>query len=58
MCLFFALYIVNKYFSNVKTPPISAVESSADYKVNQILDCKKVCGRLFYLINWKGYGPE
>ncbi|QRW24393.1 Transposon Tf2-7 polyprotein [Rhizoctonia solani] len=29
-----------------------------EYKVEQIIDSKKQQGRWFYLIKWKGYGPE
>ncbi|CAJ0956156.1 unnamed protein product [Ranitomeya imitator] len=32
--------------------------STDDYEVNAILGCKVVRGKKFYLVDWKGYGPE
>ncbi|QRW19883.1 hypothetical protein RhiXN_08858 [Rhizoctonia solani] len=29
-----------------------------EYKVEQIIDAKQQQGKWFYLIKWKGYGPE
>ncbi|CAJ0918930.1 unnamed protein product [Ranitomeya imitator] len=32
--------------------------SMDDYKVKAIFGCKVVLGKTFYLVDWKGYGPE
>ncbi|KAF8748095.1 hypothetical protein RHS01_11053 [Rhizoctonia solani] len=39
-------------------PPPETIEGEEEYKVEQIIDSKKQRGKWFYLIKWKGYGPE
>ncbi|QRW20745.1 Retrotransposable element Tf2 protein [Rhizoctonia solani] len=39
-------------------PPPETIEGEEEYKVEQILDSKRKQGKCFYLIKWKGYGPE
>ncbi|KAF8748433.1 Chromo (CHRromatin Organization MOdifier) domain [Rhizoctonia solani] len=40
-----------------KTPP-ETIEGEEEYEVEQIIDSKRQRGKWFYLIKWKGYGPE
>ncbi|KAF8759770.1 reverse transcriptase [Rhizoctonia solani] len=39
-------------------PPPETIEGEEEYEVEQIIDSKKQRGKWFYLIKWKGYGPE
>ncbi|QRW23267.1 Retrotransposable element Tf2 protein [Rhizoctonia solani] len=39
-------------------PPPETIEGEEEYKVEQIIDSKRQQGKWFYLIKWKGYGPE
>ncbi|KAF8759758.1 hypothetical protein RHS01_02208 [Rhizoctonia solani] len=39
-------------------PPPETVGGEEEYKVEQIIDSKQQRGKWFYLIKWKGYGPE
>ena len=39
------------------TPPILK-DGAWEYEVQKILDSKRVGGRLWYLVSWKGYGSE
>ncbi|KAF8680960.1 hypothetical protein RHS04_02922 [Rhizoctonia solani] len=39
-------------------PPPETIEGEEEYKVEQIIDSKWQQGKWFYLIKWKGYGPE
>ncbi|QRW26650.1 Retrotransposable element Tf2 protein [Rhizoctonia solani] len=39
-------------------PPPETIEGEEEYKVEQIIDSKRQRGKWFYLIKWKGYGPE
>ncbi|KAF8757845.1 hypothetical protein RHS01_03640 [Rhizoctonia solani] len=39
-------------------PPPETIEGEEEYKVEQIIDSKQQRGKWFYLIKWKGYGPE
>ncbi|QRW26175.1 Retrotransposable element Tf2 protein [Rhizoctonia solani] len=41
-----------------KQPPPETIEGEEEYKVEQIIDSKRQRGKWFYLIKWKGYGPE
>ncbi|QRW22885.1 Retrotransposable element Tf2 protein [Rhizoctonia solani] len=41
-----------------KRPPPETIEGEEEYKVKQIIDSKQQQGKWFYLIKWKGYGPE
>ncbi|KAF8751497.1 hypothetical protein RHS01_08596 [Rhizoctonia solani] len=41
-----------------KKPPPETIEGEEEYKVEQIIDSKQQRGKWFYLIKWKGYGPE
>lgn len=41
------------------TPPTPLVlDGEIEYEVKRILDSKRVHNDLFYLIDWRGYGPE
>ncbi|QRW17328.1 Retrotransposable element Tf2 protein [Rhizoctonia solani] len=39
-------------------PPPETIEGEEEYEVEQIIDSKRQRGKWFYLIKWKGYGPE
>ncbi|KAF8704727.1 hypothetical protein RHS03_06030, partial [Rhizoctonia solani] len=39
-------------------PPPETIEGEEEYEVEQIIDSKQQRGKWFYLIKWKGYGPE
>ncbi|QRW18202.1 hypothetical protein RhiXN_03126 [Rhizoctonia solani] len=39
-------------------PPPETIEGEEEYEVEQIIDSKQQKGKWFYLIKWKGYGPE
>jgi Chromo (CHRromatin Organisation MOdifier) domain len=39
-------------------PPPIEVEGELEYEVREILDSKMERERLFYLVDWVGYGPE
>ncbi|KAF8701563.1 hypothetical protein RHS03_06511, partial [Rhizoctonia solani] len=39
-------------------PPPETIEGEEEYKVEQIIDSKQQQGKWFYLVKWKGYGPE
>ncbi|KAF8750266.1 hypothetical protein RHS01_09482 [Rhizoctonia solani] len=39
-------------------PPPKTIEGEEEYEVEQIIDSKRQWGKWFYLIKWKGYGPE
>ncbi|KAF8748754.1 hypothetical protein RHS01_10600 [Rhizoctonia solani] len=41
-----------------KKPPPETIEGEEEYEVEQIIDSKQQRGKWFYLIKWKGYGPE
>ncbi|KAF8748123.1 hypothetical protein RHS01_11031 [Rhizoctonia solani] len=40
------------------TDPPETIEGEEEYEVEQIIDSKRQQGKWFYLIKWKGYGPE
>ncbi|QRW21787.1 Retrotransposable element Tf2 protein [Rhizoctonia solani] len=42
----------------LEQPPPETIEGEEEYKVEQIIDSKRQQGKWFYLIKWKGYGPE
>ncbi|KAF8693024.1 hypothetical protein RHS03_08515, partial [Rhizoctonia solani] len=39
-------------------PPPETIEGEEEYKVEKIINSKRQRGKWFYLIKWKGYGPE
>ena len=39
-------------------PPPIHVDSHSEFEVSKILDSKRVNGKLYYLVDWKGYGPD
>ncbi|KAF8761053.1 hypothetical protein RHS01_00627 [Rhizoctonia solani] len=39
-------------------PPPETIEGEEEYEVEQIIGSKRQKGKWFYLIKWKGYGPE
>ncbi len=39
-------------------PPPEIIEEPLIYRVQEILDSQRRGGRLEYLIDWEGYGPE
>ncbi|KAF8750040.1 hypothetical protein RHS01_09707 [Rhizoctonia solani] len=39
-------------------PPPETIEGEEEYEVEQIIDSKQQRGKWFYLIKWRGYGPE
>jgi hypothetical protein len=44
---------------NIEPPPPIIMDDSGDYyEVEDILDAKRINGKLKYLISWKGYGPS
>ncbi|QRW22406.1 Retrotransposable element Tf2 protein [Rhizoctonia solani] len=42
----------------LEQPPPETIEGEEEYEVEQIIDSKRQRGKWFYLIKWKGYGPE
>ncbi|KAF8730579.1 hypothetical protein RHS02_07663, partial [Rhizoctonia solani] len=44
--------------SFLEHPPPETIEGEEEYKVEQIINSKRQRGKWFYLIKWKGYGPE
>ncbi|KAF8747934.1 hypothetical protein RHS01_11152 [Rhizoctonia solani] len=42
----------------LKIHDVFYVEGEEEYEVEQIIDSKRQRGKWFYLIKWKGYGPE
>ena len=43
--------------TNENPPPLLVDNDGELYKVEDILDSKKINGKIKYLIAWKGYGP-
>ena len=39
-------------------PPLIVRNSIKEYKVEKILDSWLLCGKVEYLVHWKGYGVE
>ncbi|RXN12112.1 serine threonine- kinase mTOR-like isoform X2 [Labeo rohita] len=44
--------------ADVPPPPPEIIADPSVYRVNDILDSRRWGGRLEYLVNWEGYGPE
>jgi hypothetical protein len=52
-------YHENQWAGRVQEPPPpEEIEGELEYEVKEILDSKVVRGRLKYLVEWVGYGPE
>jgi hypothetical protein len=50
-----------EYYPQRKPPPAPPIEienQEENYEVEKILDSHRKRGKLFYLVKWKGYGPE
>jgi Reverse transcriptase (RNA-dependent DNA polymerase)/RNase H-like domain found in reverse transcriptase/Integrase zinc binding domain/Chromo (CHRromatin Organisation MOdifier) domain/Integrase core domain/Retroviral aspartyl protease len=39
-------------------PPAIEIENSEEWEVQEILDSKRMRGKLFYLVDWKGWSPQ
>ncbi|MBW0556095.1 hypothetical protein O181_095810 [Austropuccinia psidii MF-1] len=44
--------------SNHKPPPPIIIEEEEEWKVSQILDSKLKRGKLWYLVEWKGFSQD
>ena len=52
-------YRENRWEGRVQPPPPpDEIEGELEYEVKDVLDSKVVRGRLKYLVDWVGYGPE
>ena len=52
-------YWENRFAGRIQEPPPpDEIEGELEYEVKEILDSKFVRGRLKYLVEWEGYGPE
>jgi hypothetical protein len=52
-------YHENQWEGRVQPPPPpEEIEGELEYEVKEILDSKVVRGKLKYLVDWVGYGPE
>jgi hypothetical protein len=52
-------YRENRWEGRVQpAPPPDEIEGELEYEVEDVLDSKVVRGRLKYLVDWVGYGPE
>ena len=57
----FHVSLVKPYHPNTRKdspPPPILVGDHHEYEVQRILDAKRIRGRLFYLVDWKGYDPS
>jgi hypothetical protein len=49
----------NPYPQRVQPPPPPIeVEGTLEYEVVEILDSRRIRGKVLYLVRWLGYGPE
>ncbi|CAI5799382.1 Hypothetical predicted protein [Podarcis lilfordi] len=48
----------NYFPGRIAPPPPVQVDGHEEFPVAQILDLKQLRGKLHYLIDWVGYGPE
>jgi hypothetical protein len=52
-------YVTNSFPGRrVASPKPVVIEGSEEYVVSKVLDSKFLRGKLFYLVDWEGYGPE
>jgi len=41
-----------------ESPAPVKIEGQEEFKVQEVLDCKKIHGKLLYLVFWRGYPPS
>jgi hypothetical protein len=44
--------------SHQESPAPVEIEGQEEFEVQEVLDSKKICGKLLYLVFWRGYPPS